>query len=295
MIYTNKQKREISQLLQEKRDNSNAASNAQFCRTIGISSIDFSNIVNYKWEDNQTLLSQSKWSKYAFVVGFESPVKQWKTAKTYVYQFLTVQLKLAQKTSSCIMIVDDFAIGKTYTSQEYALENTNAFYVRSSDFPTAGKLIKGIAQSMGLNINRTSDILFQDIINTASALNKPQLILDDAGFLKPKAWAVIHRLFNALEDHLSIATLGSEGLENEIKKGINRRANGYGEVFSRLGGEYKRIFTDLGKKPKIKLSDMRKIAKAQGVEDVDTIMSELNKHTFDLRGLKRKILKHQNI
>lgn len=292
MQLSNKQKSAITQLLKDKRNNKVYKSDAQFARTIGMTSVDYSNIINEKWE----MLSDQKWNKIALLVDYRLDNSQkWEVVKdTFVYTFVSTQLKLSKKTSLPTILIDRPGIGKSQTAECFCEETENSFYVRCSDAPTKSGLVAAIAQSMGLKTDKKTETLIQDIVKHANGVYKPILILDEAGFLKPTAWNIVHRIYNSCEYQLSLFLMGSIGLENEIKKGIKRNANGYGEVFSRLGEKYVNIFKDETERMINLRNDFEKVIKAQGIKStskIQKIISEAN----DLRRVRREIIKSQYI
>lgn len=293
MIYNNQQKEAITTLLEQKRALKPNDSDAAFARKHSITSVDYSNLVNRKWIAQPSLLSEKKWNRIALIAGYRANGQQkWETADTYVSDYVRTLLKTSQNTSLPTVLVDAPGIGKSHTCIKYVEHEDNSFYVRCSDCPTNSRLIKAIAKSMGLSPNKKTEDLMEDITIYANSIYRPILILDEAGFLRPKAWNVVHRIYNACEFQLSLFLVGSVGLENEITKGIRRKSNGYEEVFSRLGSKYINIFKDEADKQKRLLSDFKKVIKAQGIKQSKKIEDIISKSN-DLRRVRREVVKIQ--
>lgn len=294
-MYTIQEKKAISELLEGKRQASKSRSDAAFARTIGINPADYSNVTNLKWINEPSLLSNQKWNRIALLVDYKSNgLPQWQHQDTFVYKHVTTLLKASKRTSLSTMLVDDAGIGKSHACVRFAETTENAFYVRCSDNPTTARLVRAIAASMGLKSNKKTEDIIQDIFLYANSVHKPILILDEAGFLKPSAWNTIHRLYNASEFQLSIFVVGSVGLENEIEKGMKRHANGYAEVFSRLGSKYIPVFKDEAVKQRELLRDMKNVIKAQGIKAQDSINNIISKAS-DMRRIRREVLKIQQL
>ena len=203
-------------------------------------------------------------------------------------------LRMAKRTSLPTMLIDDAGIGKTHTCVHFAETTENSFYVRCSDAPTTSKLVKAIAQSMGLTTKKKTEDIMTDIMMHANSIKRPILILDEAGFLRPSAWNIVHRIYNACEFQMSLFLVGSVGLENELEKGIKRRANGYSEVFSRMGSKYSSVFKNESERLNKLSKDFEKVIKTQGITDDKTILDITGK-SDDLRRVRREIIKTQYI
>lgn len=295
MNYSNEQKEQITQLIEAKRANKLKESDASFARKNSITPVDFSNIVNRKWKEQPSLLSEKKWTRLAFITDYKTNgVQRWETANTFVSEYIHTLLKASQQTSLPTILIDEPGIGKSHSCIQYSETAANAFYVRCSDCPTKSRLVEHIAKSMGLPTNKKTEELIYDITTHANSVQTPILILDEAGFLRPTAWNIVHRIYNACEFQMSIFLVGSVGLENEIAKGIKRKANGYKEVFSRLGSKYIPVFKNESERKKLLLSDFKKVIKKQGINQSETIQTIIST-ADDLRRVRREVIKIQRL
>lgn len=298
MAYSNADKEQICCLLEEKRNLKKNISDASFARSIGLQPVDYSNLTTRKWVDNQTLLSERKWNKISLMVDFNDDNEiSWKTAETTVRDHVFTILKAAKKTSLTSMIIDEPGVGKSHAVSEFAEKTENAFLIKGSNAKTPKALLNAINKALGLQAS--SNIERESITDYINQLKKPILIVDEAGFLKPASWKLLHEIYEDCEFHLAIVVLGSHGLLTELKKGQNRKENGYAEMNSRLGinittDDVGRIFlTELERKVALK-KDFEKVIIAQGITDKQ-IINEIISKSSDLRKVRREIIKIQRL
>lgn len=231
-------KQQIVTELQAQRLASGYPSDAAFARSIKITPTDYSLLVNMKWMANPQLISEEKWATVARSLDFQPGKFAWNTANTVVFDYMTAQLELAQQNGMTRIFCDLAGIGKTHTCEQYAKTHRNAYYINCSDHPTKNRLIRELATVLGLKQEQRYEDTFENCMYYINTLEKPLLILDEAGDLDQGAILLIKRLYNRTEYHLGMYMVGARGLERKMDTGVRLKKNGYEEVFSRFRNKF---------------------------------------------------------
>lgn len=247
--------------------NNDFSSDAKMAVYLNINTAQLSRV---KKGDTEKVLSEANWLRIARLLNIR-PNKQlvWHTALTPAYQFIYQQLKECQALSISGVLCDLTDIGKTHTAKAYARENKHVAYIDCSQVKTKQLLVRKIAQEFGVvNTGRYIDV-YNDLIYYLQFVEKPLVILDEAGDLKPDAFLELKALWNATERACGWYMLGADGLKHKIEKGRDLFKVGFAEIFRRYGKRYQRV-SPQGKD----LSDefMRKqfalVSQANGVKDI---------------------------
>jgi len=288
---------QIAEALMADRQASAFDSDARYARNKGITPVDFSNIKKGKYLANPQLISRQKWAMIARAVEFKAPDSHHiATASTRVYQYLAGQLDVCRQMSFTVMMVDEPGIGKTHVCREYARKHAGrVFYINCSDSPGKTRFVEALARVLGLVRERTIEDTFHTCVQYLTTfLQKPLLILDEAGDLEQTAILMVKRLYNATENHLGIYMVGSDGLKTRFKQGLKLEKNGYTELMSRMGARFSRCTPEKQQGAQRMKDFMREEARAvclaNGIDDEQTI-SEIINSAPDLRKVVREIMK----
>ena len=85
--------------------------------------------------------------------------RKWNTARTEVYDAIQSDVEFCQLHSKGMLLVDDCAIGKTYTAKQLAKTMNNCFYLDGSQSKTKSLFIRALAKVIGLDqTGRIADI-----------------------------------------------------------------------------------------------------------------------------------------
>lgn len=211
-------------------------SDAKFAVSLGISASQYSRIKN---GDIERVLSDANWITIARRLEVTlGNAPEWRTANTPVYQYIVAQLEVCQQESMSAMLCDLSDIGKTYAARSYCRTRKNAIYVDCSQVKSKQKLVRFIAKSFGLNnTGRYADV-YDDLIFYVKTIQKPLIILDEAGDLSYEAFLEIKALWNATELACGYYMIGADGLKEKIQRAIDGKKVGYTEIFSRFGKRY---------------------------------------------------------
>lgn len=235
-MMTNEMKKKVLAALAVARDNF-AGSDAKFAVSLGINSAQYSRIKN---GETERVLSDQNWISLARHLGVNmTNAREWKTAATPVFQFITAQLDLCQSASMSAMLCDLSDIGKTYAAQHYAKTHKNAVCIDCSQMmKEKTKLIRAIAKSFGVgSTGRLTDV-YEDLVYYLKTLPNPLIILDEAGDLNTEAFLDVKALWNATDGMCGWYMMGADGLKAKMQRAIDNRKVGYTELFSRFGKRY---------------------------------------------------------
>jgi len=214
-------------------------SDAKFATSLGINPAQYSRIKN---GDTDKVVSDASWLTIARRLNVELRNDvQWNVAKTPMYLYLYSQLLSCKKNATSGLLCDDADTGKSFTAKHFARTTKNTVYVDCSLVKSKQKLVRFIAKEFGLNSAGRYFDVFQDLVYYIKSIDKPSVILDEAGDLDYSAFLEIKALWNATERACSWFMIGAEGLEEKIQRSIGNKKVGYTEIFSRFGGRYQRV------------------------------------------------------
>ena len=236
---------EISEQLKDKvvaaliRGFENYGGNArQFARKYGINESVFSEIRNGK---TQNKLSAQKWLNIAAMLGVSTTDRVWRMARTEVFNVIEEDVTFCQQFSQAMIFVDKCAIGKTYSALYLSRTLKNCFYVDASQCKTKILFTRALAQSIGIDGGGRYMEVKRRIKYALNALEKPIVIIDEAGDLEYSAFLDIKEFYNGTANYCGWYMMGANGLRKKISDGISREAVGYEEIFSRFSDSYSHV------------------------------------------------------
>jgi hypothetical protein len=237
MLITNEIKKKIVVAMLQARKNFD--SDAKHARALEINAAQYTRIKNGEMDK---ILSDMKWislaRKMAVTIGSDIA---WATAKTPVFEYISLQLSVCQADSTTGIFVDKADIGKTHTAKLYVRSNRNAVYVDCSLVKSKQKLVRFIAKEFGLDSYGKYTEVFEDLTFYLKSIDCPLVILDEAGDLDYAAWLELKALWNATENHCGWYMMGADGLRAKIDRGISNKKVGFTEIFSRYGARYNHV------------------------------------------------------
>ncbi|HLO59017.1 MAG TPA: AAA family ATPase [Lentimicrobium sp.] len=240
-MVTNEFKLRILDALKDARSNF-GGSDAKFAISIGINAAQWSRIKNGEVDK---ILSDANWISLARTYNVQlRQEREWKTAKTPVYEFIMHQLTMAQQESGSLLLCDIADIGKTYCARIYAATNLNAVYVDCSQVKSKQKLVRHIAKLYGCGYNGRYSDVYADLVFYLRSIQNPMVILDEAGDLNYEAFLELKALWNATERCCGWCMMGADGLKEKMRRSIEFKKVGYTELFSRYGSRYQKITPD---------------------------------------------------
>lgn len=202
-----------------------------YARRLGVNTSVFSRL---KKGETEKVLTDSKWLLIANDLGVKVREDHWKVARTEIYTEIEDNLTFCQEYSKAMILVDDCGIGKTFCSRHIVRQKKNAFYVDCSQAKTKQLFIRLLAKTIGVdNTGRYADV--KNTLKTYLAyLEKPLIVLDEAGDLDYTAFLELKELWNATQGHCGWYMIGADGLRAKIRRGIQNQKVGYAEIFDRF-------------------------------------------------------------
>ena len=246
----------------------NYPSDAKHAASLGISSSIYSTLKNGQTDRT---LSEANWIGIARRLGVNLRQGiEWRAAKTATFEYITAQLEFSQERGLSAILCDIPNIGKTFTARHYVKEHKNAVYVDCSQVKTKTQLVKKIAEEFGVGSRGWYHDVYEDLVYYLRSIDRPMVILDEAGDLKNEAMLELKALWNATERCCAWYMMGADGLRARIDRSIEMKMVGYTEMFSRYGDRYSKVTPDDGREREAFLmAQARIVARANAPEGAD--------------------------
>jgi hypothetical protein len=198
-----------------------------------------------------------------------------KAARTPVFTYITTQLQQNQEGSQSSLLCDIADIGKTFAARYYCRSHRNAVYIDCSQVKTKQKLVRSIAKEFGLHPEGRYADVYDDLVFFLKSVEKPLIVLDEAGDLDYSAFLELKALWNATEGNCGWYMMGADGLKVKIERNLGRKKVGYTEIFSRYGSRYQKITPDGGNdKTDFIMHQVSLIARANSVNNVQELYAK---------------------
>lgn len=218
----------------DKRENY-GGSDADFAKSLGINNSIYSRL---KKGETERIMSDTVW----ITLGRELQVKvfedNWKVARTSVYNEIEDNLNFCKELSRSMVLVDDCGIGKTFCTKHIIRKMHNTFFVDCSQAKSKQLFIRLLAKTIGIdNQGKYYDVL-ANLKYYITTLEKPLVILDEAGDLEYTAFLELKGIWNGTDGVCGWYMMGADGLRAKIQRGIDGKKVGFAEVFSRFSDEF---------------------------------------------------------
>lgn len=240
MEITNEIKTRIAQAIRSDRDN--YPSDNRHATALGIAPSVYNAIKKGNFERQ---VSDANWIGIARRLGVQLRAEmEWTAAVTPTYSFISRQLEVCQESGLSAILCDMPNIGKTFTAKDYVKRHRHAVYVDCSQVKTKLKLIRYIAKEFGVgSYGRYGDV-YEDLVAYLRTIDRPIVILDEAGDLQYEAFLELKALWNATERCSAWYMMGADGLKEKINRAIEGKKVGYTEMLSRYGDTYSKVTPD---------------------------------------------------
>lgn len=234
MNLTHEFKAKVRVAILEKRENY-GGSDADFSKSLGINNAIFSRL---KSGETEKIMADTVW----ITIGRELQVKvfedNWKVARTRVYTEIEDNLNFCKELSRSMVLVDDCGIGKTFCTKHIIKRMKNTFYVDCSQAKSRQLFIRLLAKTVGIdNQGKYYDVL-ANLKYYITTLEKPMIILDEAGDLDYTAFVELKGIWNGTDGVCGWYMMGADGLRAKIQRGISGKKVGFAEIFSRFSDEF---------------------------------------------------------
>lgn len=246
----------------------NYPSDAKHAASLGINAGVYSAL---RKGQTDRVLSDANWITVARKLGVSLRGEiEWKAAKTETFKYITAQLEAIQDRGLSVILCDLPNIGKTFTARHYVGSHANAVYIDCSQVKTKLKLVRKIAAEFGVDSKGRYADVYDDLVYYLRSIDRPLVILDEAGDLQYEAFLELKALWNATERCCAWYMMGADGLKEKIRRSIECRKVGYTEMLSRYGDRYCKVTPDEGKERDAFLKEQARIvAKANAPEGAD--------------------------
>ena len=220
-------------------DRENYPSDAKHAVALGISPSVYNAI---KKGNHEKQVSDAGWVGMARRLGVVLREEmEWKAAETPTYRFVTAQLGLCQESGVSAILCDIPNIGKTFSARAYVKRHRNAVYIDCSQVKTKRKLVRKIAKEFGVTSTGSYYDVYEDLVAYMKTLEKPLVVLDEAGDLQYEAFLELKALWNATERCCGWYMMGADGLKAKIDRNVEGMKVGYAEMLSRFGDTFSRV------------------------------------------------------
>ncbi len=267
----------------------NYPSDAKHAAALGLNTSVYSGLKNGQTEK---MLSDANWISIArrLEVDIHNSI-EWKPAKTPTYQYITAQLEFLQQSGISGILCDYPNIGKTFTARLYVQTHKNAVYVDCSQVKTKLKLIRKIAKEFGVGSNGRYTDVYDDLVYYLRSIEKPIIVLDEAGDLQYEAFLELKALWNATERCCAWYMMGADGLKEKINRSIECKKVGYTEMLSRYGDRFSKVTPDDGREREAFLHEQARIVAKVNAPDGTDINAIVRKTNGGLRRVYTEIEK----
>ena len=166
----------------------------------------------------EKIISDTQWLLIANELGVKLKDDNWKIARTVVYSNIEDNLNVCKEAGLSMILVDDCGIGKTLCAKQITKNMKNAFYIDCSQAKTKQSFIRLLAKTLGVD-NTGKYIDVKTAIKTYLIyLDKPLIVLDEAGDLDYNAFLELKELWNAVPRECGWYMMGADGLRAKIDR-----------------------------------------------------------------------------
>lgn len=278
-MITSEYKNSVRTALLDRRPNF-GGTNAQFAKIYGISGAIYSRLQN---GETERIISDSQWIQIGRELEVNARKSNWKVVRTKVYTEIEDSIKFCQIHSNSMVLVDDCGIGKTFSAKNIVKTLTNAFYIDCSQAKSKQQFVKLLAKTIGLDNKGKYIDVKSNLKYYLNQLERPVIILDEAGDLEYTAFLELKEFWNATDGFCGWFMMGADGLKAKIEKGINSKKVGFAEIFSRFSDEYIKLTPiSIDKKKAFRQELLHQVAKANhtGTIPVENLVKQcLDKNT----------------
>lgn len=237
MEITSNYKEKVVAAMLAKRENYGGADDA-FARSMEIAPAIFNRI---KKGERERVLGEAKWLMLGRVLGVSLHQSNWVPVATDVFLQIKEEVLVCKELSSSRIFVDNCGIGKTFTAKYLAKTEKNVFYIDATQCRKRTAFIRALARVVGVEVKGRIDDIKDNTKYYLSLLDKPIVIIDEAGALDKDALGLVQEYWNATEDFCGWYLMGANALRNKISRGVANDRDYFAELFSRFSEKFSRI------------------------------------------------------
>lgn len=245
-------KKELQALVNEWLEQGEGYTQTELSRKTGVQKTYLSLIANGKYDDRHP--SDQQWHK---LQRFFKHTVHWNTPE---YEQIIGACRRAQQEAIRVGVDGYTGLGKTYSLNRYAKQNTDVYLVMCRPSMGVRAFIMEVAKAVGIE-RPTGDVYSLECAIVDKVERNPRqalLIFDEAEYLKPKSWNSLKTLCDLLEGKIGIVVSGI--IREQIEKLASRNKQGMPQIRRRFSHKWLSL-------PSISSAVVRKIAKDSGITD----------------------------
>jgi hypothetical protein len=206
-----------------------------YSKKLGIDSAIYNRI---KKGETERLISDGKLLQIGKILDVSDSNTEIKIAKTDVYKKIEKDIRSCKEESIALIFCDEPEIGKSFCAKSVSKQLQNTFYIDCSQAKTKLMLIRKIAKTVGIDSTGKYNDVKELLKYAINAIEKPTIVLDDAGYLELPAFIEIIELWNYWEDSCGWYMIGDDTLKEKIKRAIKNNVVGFRAFLSRFNNSF---------------------------------------------------------
>jgi hypothetical protein len=180
------------------------------------------------------VLSDLEWVRIAKRLYVDINNIGWKTVNTAIYEYIYAQLEACQVDSLSAINADIVGIGKTHAAAQYAHTHPNVVYIKCYTGITRANFLRTLAMGMGIDSKGRVDLIREHIELHLTGLERPLIVLDDAGYMNDNCWMEVKGLYDRLEYECGWYIIGDTSLAKKIETFCRNDRLGWKALFDRF-------------------------------------------------------------
>lgn len=191
--------------------------------------------------EREKVLSEAKWLMLGRVLGVTLRKSKWLPVETDVFLQIREEVLICKEIPASRIFVDNCGIGKTFTAKYLSKTEKNTFYIDCTQCRKRTAFIRAMARTIGVDVKGTLEDIKENTKYYLSLLEKPIIIIDEAGALDKDALGLLQEYWNATEDVCGWYLMGANALRNKISRGVSADRDYFAELFSRFSEKFSDI------------------------------------------------------
>jgi DNA transposition AAA+ family ATPase len=198
-----------------------------------------SNFMYDAGNNKQGFIPAAHFHALAELCGYSIEKTYWETQPTPQTIAILANLKEAKEHGVTNVFFGETGSGKTHTIQIFASKNPHdTFVVTVGSSDNLGDLIEKVVDQLKITAGKTKAAKLRDISKRMRDLKAqgytPQLIFDEAEYMKQPALCAMKELYDNLQHYCSIVLVGTDQLRDNLDKLRKRNKAGIPQFYRRI-------------------------------------------------------------
>lgn len=200
---------------------------------------DGSNFMYDAGKNKQGFIPASHFYSLAVLCGYSLEKTYWETQPTPQTIAILANLKDAKEHGITNVFFGETGSGKTHSLGLFVSKNPHdTFIVTAGSSDNLGDLIDKIIDQLKITTGKTKSAKIRDISKKMKELKAqgytPQLIFDEAEYMKQPALCAIKELYDNLQSYCSLVLVGTDQLRENLDKLRKRNKPGIPQFYRRI-------------------------------------------------------------